>query len=173
MATWLQIVSAFSNFCDSYGNIASVSGLLVSLVGFWITILSVVTAKQAAQNAETAARQAKEKVFKQGTLANFSSAIAVMEELIRLQRKKEWSNSLDRHSELRRILVELKDGGSCLTSEQQTIVQGVIEQFNGIERLIEKHVSDGKPEPQSAKINEVVKNQISKMQGVSITLKNN
>ncbi|HEY4832014.1 MAG TPA: hypothetical protein VIH61_05580 [Waddliaceae bacterium] len=46
--------------------------------------------------------QAKAKILKQGTLVNFSSAVSVMEEIIRLQRKKNWDYVLDRHSELAR-----------------------------------------------------------------------
>lgn len=108
----------------------------------------------------------------QGTLAHFSSAIAVMEEIIRLQRKKEWENALDRHSELRRLLIELKDGSVGLSSEQSIIIQGAIEQFKTIEAQIEKKVSSDKPEPNAARINGVVKEQITKVQGIAISLKN-
>jgi hypothetical protein len=147
--------------------------LLVSLFGFWFAIRGITSAKRAAQQAEAAAKQAKDKVLSQGTLAHFSSAIAVMEETIRLQRKKEWANALDRHSELRRLLVELKDGWSGITNEQATIIQGCIEQFKTIEGQIEKTVSAAKPEPNAARINGVIKDQITKVQGIAISLKNN
>jgi hypothetical protein len=168
----LGILQPFRDFCDSWGNVASVLGLLVSLFGFWFAIRGITSAKRAAQQAEAAARQAKDKVLSQGTLAHFSSAIAVMEETIRLQRKKEWANALDRHSELRRLLVELKDGWSGITTEQATIIQGCIEQFKTIEGQIEKTVSASKPEPNAARINGVIKDQITKVQGIAIALKN-
>jgi hypothetical protein len=95
-----------------------------------------------------------------------------MEEIVRLQRKKEWEFVLDRHSELGRILVELKDGSGGLTPEQQTVIQGSVEQFKTIERQIERHFSSGKPEPDIARINGVVRNQILKVRGIAITLKN-
>jgi hypothetical protein len=107
------------DFCDSWGNVASVLGLFVFLIGFWFAIRGITTAKRAAQQAEVAAKQAKDRVLSQGTLAHFSSAIAVMEEIIRLHRKKEWENALDRHSELRRLLVELKDGGVGVVALRQ------------------------------------------------------
>jgi hypothetical protein len=169
----LGILQPFRDFCNSWGNVASVLGLLVSLLGFWFAIRGITSAKRAAQQAEVAARQAKDKVLSQGTLAHFSSAIAVMEETIRLQRKKDWSNALDRHSELRRLLVELKDGWSGITTEQAIIIQGCIEQFKTIEGQIEKTVSAAKPEPNAARINGVIKDQITKVQGIAISLKNN
>src|ERR1017187_2755413 len=98
----LEILQPLREFCEPWGNVASVLGLFVSVVGFWFAIKGITTAKRAAQQAEAAAKQAKDRVLSQGTLSHFSSAIAVMEEIIRLQRKKEWGNALDRHSELRR-----------------------------------------------------------------------
>lgn len=169
---FLGILQPIREFCDSWGNVASVLGLFVSLVGFWFAIKGITTAKRAAQQAEAAAKQAKDRVLSQGTLAHFSSAIAVMEEIIRLQRKKEWENALDRHSELRRLLVELKDGGVGITPEQAITIQGSIEQFKTIEGQIEKKVSADKPEPNAARINGIVKDQITKVQGIAITLKN-
>ena len=168
----LTILQPIREFCDSWGNVASVLGLFVSLVGFWFAIKGITTAKRAAQQAEAAAKQAKDRVLSQSTLAHFSSAIAVMEETIRLHRRKEWDNALDRHSELRRLLVELKDGSVGLSPDQSNIIQGAIEQFKTIEGQIEKKVSADKPEPNAARINGVVKEQITKVQGIAISLKN-
>ena len=167
-----QISKAFSEFCTHWGNFASVAGLLVSLLGFWLTIWGVAKAKGAAERAADAAKQAKEKILKQGTLANFSSAIAVIEEIVRLHRKKEWEVALDRHSELRRILVELKGDGGGLTTEQQTVIQGSVEQFKTIEGVIEKHLSAGKAEPRIDRLNEIAKGQLVKVHEIAISLKN-
>jgi len=169
---FLGILQPIHEFCDLWGNVASVLGLLVSLIGFWLAIKGITTAKRAAQQAELAAKQAKDRVLSQGTLAHFSSAIAVMEEIIRLQRKKEWGNALDRHSELRRLLVELKDGGVGISPNQAIIIQGSIEQFKTIEGQIEKTVSADKPEPNAARMNAIIKEQITKVQGIAISLKN-
>jgi Na+-translocating ferredoxin:NAD+ oxidoreductase RnfG subunit len=82
MDTLRQFLKPIVDACGPWGSFASVLGLLVSVVGFIITIKSVVTAKKASQQAERAARQATEKVLRQGTLANFSSSIEVMEQII-------------------------------------------------------------------------------------------
>ena len=137
-----QFSKTISDLCNSWGSFASVAGLLISLLGFGITIWGVRRAKKAAEQAADAARQAKAKILTQGTLANFSSAIAVMEEIVRLQRKKEWEFVLDRHSELGRILVELKDGSGGLTPEQQTVIQGRVEQEPNIESAWNCHNSE-------------------------------
>jgi len=162
-----------NDFCNSWGNVASVAGLLISLIGFIITIFVSLRAKRAAELASLAAEQAKAKILKQGTLFNFSSALAVMEDLVRLNRDKDWESILDRHSELGRILVELKDGSEGLSEEQLAIIQGCVQQLKIIENQIENHFSAGKPEPDIARMNRIVKNQITKLHGIATMLKNN
>lgn len=162
---------SFSDFCNTWGNVSSVVGLVISVLGFGLTIWAVLRAKGAAEQAADAADQAKIKIQKLGTVANFSSAIAAMEDIMRLHRQKDWAGALDRQFELRRILVELKDGGGGLTLDQQTVILGSIEQFKGIERAIEKHTAAA-TEPKTERLNEVVRNQIVKLHGISITLKN-
>ena len=146
-----QIVDA----CGPWGSFASVLGLLVSVVGFIITIKSVFTAKKASQQAERAAKQATEKLLRQGTLANFSSSIEVMEQIILLHRKKEWESALEHHSRLRRLLVELKGAAVGFTGEQQVAIQSAVEQFKTIELQIEKAVSTNR-EPNGIKFNSIV-----------------
>lgn len=167
-----QISKDFSDFCKSWGDFASVTGLLLSTVGFVITIWGVSRAKRAAEQAREAADEAKVKILKQGTLYNFSSAIALMENMLGFYRKKDWSNAIARQSELRRILVELKDGGGGISVEQQACIQGILQHFIDIGRSIDRHVSDSKPEPNVSRFTEIVSSQIVKMHEISVSLKN-
>jgi hypothetical protein len=166
-------LTIINDFCNSWGNFASVAGLLLSLVGFLITITVSLRAKRAAEQATLAAEQAKAKILKQGTLFNFSSALAVMDDLVRLNREKDWESMLDRHSQLGRILVELKDGSEGLSEEQIADIQGCVLQLKTIENQIECHFSSGKPEPDIARMNRIVKKQITKLHGIATTLKIN
>src|SRR5580698_10532436 len=109
------------DFCNAWGNVASVAGLLIAVIGFGLTIWGVLSAKSSAEQAKIAALQAKEKILRQGTLTDFSSAIGIMEEIIRMHRRKEWEFVLERHTELEKILVELRNGSIGLTEEQQAI----------------------------------------------------
>ena len=167
-----QYCSSFREFCKSWGDSASVLGLFISLIGFGITIVGVLRAKRAADLAKEAANRATEKILKQGTLYNFSSAIALMENMLSYYRSKDWANAIARQSELRRILVELKDGGGGITDEQQTTIQGTLQHLIDIGKLIDRHVSDGKPEPNVSRFTEIVSGQIVKMHEISVNLKN-
>ena len=62
---WLiQLVHALKDFSDPWGNLASVFGLVISIVGFFFTIWGVIAAKNAAQRAEEAANNAKRRMLK-------------------------------------------------------------------------------------------------------------
>jgi hypothetical protein len=165
--------STFRDFCTTWGDTASVIGFALTLTGFVVSIWVTLKSKRAAEQAAEAALQAKDKILKQGALFNFSSALAAMDEIVKLNREKSWQACLDRHSQLGRILVELNTGIESLSQEQQVKIQGCLQQLKTIENQIECHVSSGKPEPDVARLNRVVKNQITILHGIAVTLKVN
>lgn len=90
---------------DHWGDLASVVRLVISVVGLAITIWvsfkakkAAETAKTAAEQARDAARQVKDRIATLDTLADASAAIAIMEEIKRLQRSGAWPIALDRCS---------------------------------------------------------------------------
>jgi hypothetical protein len=165
--TWISV----QNSCAPAGNFASVAGLLVSLFGFYWTIRSVTTARRAARQAEIAANAARESILKSGAVAKFSEAIGLMEEVKRLQRKKEWGVLLDRYAELRRVLIELKSEAIGLEAEEQGTLGGVIAQLNTIEKKVDEALTGGKVGPDIVKINAIVSKQIVKVHELSTKFK--
>jgi hypothetical protein len=169
----MPLFATFQDFCTTWGDTASVVGLFLGVIGFAITIWAALRSKTAAEAAAAAALQAKSKILKQGTLFNFSTALAAMDDIVRLNREKEWEACLDRHSQLDRILVELNTGIENLSLDQQAKIQGCLQQLKTIENQIEGHFSSGKPEPDISRLNRVVKNQITILHGIAVTLKTN
>ena len=149
------------------GNLASVAGLLVSLVGFYFTIRSVKTARQAARDAEVAAKQAKESILSSGAVAKFSVAIGLMEDIKSFQREKKWEILLDRYAQLRRLTIELQNEAVGLTEQDRTILGSVLVQLNDIEKKVEETYSAGKATPDIAKMNGIVSAQIVKVHELS------
>ncbi len=106
-----------------WGDLTSVVGLLLSLVGFAVTIVQVRRAKSAAEQARQAA------------IADLSSAMAVMDEIKRLQRNGIWPLLPDRYSELRRRLIAIRQSHAQLTEEQRESLSVTIDRFAELERL--------------------------------------
>ena len=165
--TW----KAVQNVCSPLGNFASVAGLLVSLVGFYLTIKNVTTAKRAARSAELAANSAKQSILRSGAIAKFSGAIGLMEDIKRLQRKKDWSTVLDRCAELRRVLVELQNEATELAESERAILGGVMSQIDLIEARVEKAFADEKAAPNVVKISTILSEQIVKVHELSTKLR--
>jgi hypothetical protein len=90
-------------------------GDLASLAGLALTIWAVLKAKKAAEQARDAAQQVKERIASLDTLADVSAAIAILDEIKRLQRLGAWQVVLDRYSILRRHLIRVEQLNPALT----------------------------------------------------------
>jgi uroporphyrinogen-III synthase len=163
---------------DHWGDIASVLGLFVSVIGFWFALLSLresreasLKAKDAALRAEEAARATRDSIFKSDTIANCSQAIGILDEIKVLQRKGDWTVLPDRYSAVRRILVSMKSVAGQLTAAQVEILQGSLAQFTEIEKKIEASLASGKKPLTHARFNEVVSAQVDKLHEILIAMK--
>ena len=87
------------------GVFVDIFGLLLTIIGFAITIFGVFRAKGAAQRADEATRNLKSMMLRIDTVADLSAAMAVMDELKRLHRDDDWTLLPERYSTLRRTLI--------------------------------------------------------------------
>jgi hypothetical protein len=148
----------------------SLLGLVVSVVGFILTVAQVRQAKTAAEAAAHAARKARAAILKSDLLVNCSTVLSVFEELKRLHRGSAWPIALDRYSALHQILMGLKADPGVLTEEQRTLLAGVTEQVVAMERKIEKCLATGKP-PSSVRLNQIVVDQMQHVFAIQTSVK--
>jgi len=131
-------------------------GDLASVVGLAIVIWASLTAKNAAEQARDAARQVKERIATLDTLADVSAALAIMEEIKRLQRVQAWQIALDRYSTLRRHLIRVAQMNPGLTDVQRKELAASIDQFRTIEIKVERSITAGVKGLNLANVNGVV-----------------
>src|SRR5262245_4673067 len=101
-------MSTLQSFASQWADLATLAGLVVSLLGFGLTIRGVWIAKTASEAARDAVTAAAKTLAHHDMIADLSSATVIMDEIKRLQRHGSWAILPDRYSELRRRLVAIK-----------------------------------------------------------------
>lgn len=129
-------------------------------MGFVVTIVSVVASKKAAQRAEDAALEVRDKFLRTDTVMELSGAIAIMEEIKRMHRLDIWSLLPDRYSSLKRLLVTIRTSNPSLLPEHRALLLGAIQQFSDIERKVERALANHSSPSNVAKLNEIVSLQL-------------
>ncbi len=140
---------------DSWANTSSVLGLIVSIVGFGITLRTLFKTKSAAEAASIEAARIKEELRKNHTITDFSAAVTICEEIKRLQRLEAWNSLPDRYSELRKKLIVLKAIGFELSDDHKSAIQNAITTSSKIEHDLEKIIS-GNTKPDNVKFNRLI-----------------
>ena len=168
---FLKLQGNSSFLAQHWGDIASVVGVFISLVGFAVTIWGVLRSKSAAQRAESAADAARKSILRSDTLMELSASVTMMEEIKRLHRASAWSVLPDRYSILKSHLVSIRTSNPTLKVEHQAALQSAILQFGDMEKRIEKTISGKSGPPSVATLNEIVSAQVNKINEILAVLK--
>jgi hypothetical protein len=133
----------------NWGDLASVLGVLISVVGFAITIVAVARSKTAARLTAEAVADVREKLSLQGAAVDLTTLMSDIEEIKLLHRFGYWSAMPIRYAAVRKKLFAVKGISPTLTKSQRSSIQGVIEQLSGIEEIVEAALLSKKPPPMS------------------------
>ena len=153
-----------------WGDIASVVGVVLSLGGFWYTILGVSRARTAAEQARSASIATGESIGKLNAISTLSTAMAIMEEIKRHQRSRTWVVLPDRYAELRRHLGAIVASNLLLTEEQREPLRRAIRTFAKLEQTVERAIATQGVPPNPPKLNEIVASQIDEVHVVLLFL---
>lgn len=147
-------------------------GNLVTILGFIVTILTILRTKTAAVAARQAAEATKAQVSRVNTVADFSSALAIMDEIKRLHRARAWELVPDRYSMLRRLLASIQTLNPDLTEEQKTILAGAAVQFRTMEHQVETaRAANRAMELDLARFNRVVTKQLDELDKIMLSIR--
>jgi hypothetical protein len=163
-------MAEFRAWAAEWGDIASVVGFGLTIIGFAVTIFGVWRSKNAAEQARQAAIAARESIANYDVIAEFSSVMAIMDEVKRHQRQRNWPILPDRYSALRRHLVGIRGSQALLTDGDREVLRAAIETLAGLERIVERAVASTGVPPKPDKLNEIVSQQVDEIQSVLLSL---
>ena len=124
------------------GELASIAGLIVTIVGFLYTLRNVKKSRMAAQDAKAAAEGVRQDMGRFDAVAELASAVTSIDEIKRHHRNAAWRILPDRYSALRKTLVSIRKSCTDLTKENQMALQRVITHLSNMEDQME-HLNAG------------------------------
>jgi hypothetical protein len=149
---------------------ASVLGVIISLIGFMVTIIQVVRSKTAAEKAEMAASEVREKLKLQAVATDLSTLMVDIEEIKQAHRYGAWETMPIKYSSIRRKLFSVKANCPSLTRTQKATIQGIIEQFKDIEEIVETAIAAKQSPTDVAALNKVASAQGDKLTEVLVAV---
>lgn len=151
------------------GDLASVAGVVISIVGFLATVWNVRRSKSAAERAEAAAIEARTAMRGYQTVSDLSTAIAIMEEVRRLHRIGQIDLILDRYGTLRKALVGVRQLAPFLSEAMDREIQIAITTLASMEDVLERASSEGSS-PDFPELNWLLARDIDRLQAVLIEM---
>jgi len=151
------------------GDLASIAGVAISVVGFLVTVWNVRRSKSAAERAEAAANEARRLVHVYETVANFSAAITIMEEIKRLHRTGQLDMLLDRYAALRKSLIGVRRISPLINQDKEILIQGAIATLTSVEGVVERCRATGTP-PNFVRLNRLLSKAIDALHAVLVDM---
>jgi hypothetical protein len=119
------------------GSIASLAGVVISLVGLGFAIWHILRLRGEARAAREAAEETHLAVSRETagmTLTRVSERIEALKEL---HRQNEWDRALDRYPELRRMLIDVGARHPEMSDAQRTALRGIVTMMEAMETGVE------------------------------------
>ena len=156
---------------NQVGDLTGIAGIIISIGGFFATLIGVFRSKAAAERAEEAAKSARESIRMFDTVVDFTSAIAILEEIKRAHRSGQWILLPDRYAAIRKLLISLRSSNGDLSDEQISSIQSALANLTSIERRVEKSLSNPDTILNHVRFNNVISDDIDKLFAVLSELK--
>ena len=151
---------------------SDVLGLLITVLGFLVTIWQVVKSRRISTKALEIANQVREELARFDMAGEISVAITVMEEIKRSHRRGEVDHLPDKYSHLRRSIISLRSNGVPLSEADQKVLQDAVSQLAASERYIERHLASADASKLDVpRMNSIMSAQIDGLYGLFVRLR--
>lgn len=154
MPQWLYNTIDWLSLPKTAGSVGAF-GLVLTIVGFVVTIIQVRRSKSAAQAATDATRALQRQINRFDAIAECSSAVQALQEIERLHRKGPLDELPERYHVVRAKLNQLRSISPQPGPEHLTNIQNAVSQLATLKEKAEKLISDGQLSVNVARSNRV------------------
>lgn len=153
------------------GDYASIFGVLIAIIGFFVTITNIRKSKKLAEHAAEEVVKIRNDIKNLNKLSELASAIHIINEIKILQRYKLIALLPDKYSKLCEHLINIKSTHEELTLKQKTHIQSSIQFFRDSEKQSEA-VLLGEVEINIPQNNNISSKYLEKLIEILVTQKN-
>lgn len=178
------ILSAMHNGIvnNSIGDYASIFGLIITLIGFFLTVKKVKLAAVAVKNTETMVSEKSAEIENQivavkqdlrrfETVADVAQALHSMEDIKRLHRESKIEQLPEKYTALRKALVSIRAENDMIQDTDATIIQSVIAQLGTMEKNIDQVLFSSDKSLDIAKNNHIITKYSDKLLEILVKLR--
>jgi hypothetical protein len=155
---------------NNWGDAASVLGVLISLIGFTVTLVNLWRSRSAAKQVADAVGAMRRQLSLQSAAVDLTALMGDIEEIKLLHRFGAWDAMPMRYSSIRRRLFSVKGSMPNLTKSQKASIQGVIEQFHDIEGIVETALARKEAPKDVAGLNRLAAEQSDKLTSILVVV---
>lgn len=155
------------------GSAASVLGVLLTAIGFLITIRNVYRSKGAAERAERASIEARAAIRLFDMVEEVATAVSAFERIKQLHRRRVWDALLvESYSTLRIKLVAIRHSGALLSDEHRSNLQSAVAYLADMESTVEgMEANEEVPNERIALFNARASEHMTKLQELLVGIK--
>lgn len=144
------------------GDLASVLALVITIVGFSITIVQV-------RRSLRASEEARDHVLQMNAIHELDATIKALEDIRRLHRMNAWEAMPDRYTSVRRDLIAIRIRTPTLSHEHQADLQSALQQLSTTERQVERLMA-GAGVISVDRLNDIISKQIDRLTRLLVEL---
>jgi cell division protein FtsX len=150
----------------AWADYASVSGVVISLIGFGGTMFGLFRARSAARQVETAVSSLRENLSAKTAADELARVLHDIEELRSLHRFAAWDILPPRYAFIRRSILAIKHRYPSMTRLQKSALQGIAQQFSAIEDTVERAVNAKQLPDNVSELNRTVSEQGDRLSAI-------
>jgi hypothetical protein len=155
---------------NNVGDAVGVLGLIITIVGFILTIINIKRTKKIAVEARNAADKAVGAVNLYNELSDISSAISGMEEIIRKIHDGNFESIINNIMDVKKRLVSIKSSGNNINEDQRKLIQKTLSGLSNFSEQI-TNAKRNKEEVKVEGVNKKMMNHMDVLVNILVTMK--
>jgi hypothetical protein len=169
---WVFSWKIFWDVLSRTADVVALIGFPIALFGVWQAYKAAAGAKRESEAARQAVDNFRHDLNLSMSVADFTRALAISDEIKRLIRSKNFHVLPDRLSEMRRLLIAIRASDLGLSTKQKAIFQGAIVNSKRLEGQVDDIIASGNVPTEISALTQLLCDDVDSLQEILTLLQN-